>query len=233
MGDMWTGPQADCGRYLSDQGLNIAYWQPIGYDSSAFPLSRGLNSGLPELRRQIDLHPGPFVIASWSLGSIIHSVWYQQAKAGGPQADRLSDYKGGALFGNPYRMGGDWAPKAGPGAVPDPGGAGIGGVRNNVSIPNSHSYAHRGDLYTCCPGGEVGDDIRIIFDFVLEQWEGAYIDLWEFAISVVKGSLWEWGILGAVIDAISFYGGGTKQHVNYDARQMGALNYLTGIVRSL
>ena len=31
-GDMWTGPQADVARYLSNQGLNLISWQFVGYN---------------------------------------------------------------------------------------------------------------------------------------------------------------------------------------------------------
>jgi len=245
MGDMFIGPQADVGRYLStnpvDHGISAATWQPIGYNSSQFPLSRGLSSGLPELRNQIGLHPGPFLISCWSLGAIITTVWYEQAMAGGPQHERLADFKGCTTFGNPYRQQDNWAPRSGVGAVTNPGGAGIGGPRNNLGEGTNpptpdwwHNYAHPGDMYTACPVSEVGDDIRIVFDFILTQWQGAESDLFAFARDAVKGPLSEsFAVLGAIVDAISFYAGGCRQHVNYDARSMGALNFMAGIAKGL
>lgn len=235
-GDMWAGPQADVGRYLSDRGLNVAYWQPIGYVNNEFPLSRGVDNGLAELRHQLDLHRGPFLFSSWSLGSIIAVEWYKQARAGGPQADRVGDLRGSTTFGNPYRQRGKWAPRAGYGAVGDPGGEGIGGVANNLTDTPGwwHDYAHPGDMYTCCPDGEIGENIRLVFDFVLAQWNGAWWDLWHEAQEWVTGALLQFPpLLWAIIKAITFYGGGTADHMNYDARVTGAMNYMAGIARSV
>lgn len=234
MGDMWQGPQADTGRYLSNQGLNLAFWQPIGYNSSGFPLSGPRERGLAEFRYQLDQHPGPFLVSSWSLGSLLFVDWYKEALAGGKQADRIKDLKGATTFGNPYREAGKWAPKTGVGSVPDPGGAGIGGLEKNmINTPDWwHDYAHRRDLYTCCPSGEIGEDIHTIYHFVLNQWTGAIVDIWDFARDICTSPLnTMWSVLWAVIDAIIFYGGGTKEHVNYDPHP--SMNFLAGIARSI
>ena len=234
LGDMWQGPQAETGRHLSNQGLNIAYWQPIGYEAGRFPLSGGVSSGLEALRVQMNLHGEPFVMSAWSEGAIIQVLAYQAMQRGEPGWPSISNFKGATTFGNPYRQGGKYAPRKGVGAVTDPGGAGIGGPRNNlVGTPdNWHDYAHAGDMYCCCPTDQVGDDIRIIFDFVLTQWSGALLDLWDFAQSLkddmLGGSM---ALVWAIVKAIAFYGGGTAEHTNYDPRP--SMNYLAGIVRSL
>lgn len=234
MGDMWAGPQADTGRHLSNQGLNLAYWQPIGYECTKFPLSLGVDSGLAELRHQIDVHPGPFLFSAWSEGAIITTLWYVQARAAGPQANRLKDLRGATTFGNPYREAHTWAPKTGPGSVPDPGGSGIGGTRNNmVGTPDWwHNYAHPGDLYCCTPDNEIGEAVRIIFDFVLTQWNGAIADLMTFVFGLQRHTIQQLGgLVGAISIAIAFYGSQTREHVNYDPTP--SKNYLAGIARTI
>jgi len=234
MGDMWAGPQADTGRYLSD--LKLAYWQPIGYDAGSFPLSGGVASGLAELKRQMSLHPGLFVVSCWSEGAIIWVLAFEAIRRGDPGWPSLSNFKGCTTFGNPYREEHSYAPKTGPGAVPDPGGAGIGGPRNNLkgTPSNWHDYAHPGDMYTVCPTdtNSTGNDIRIIFDLVLTQWSGEFQDFFSLAMTLMSGPLKALpGLVGAIIKSITFFGGGTKQHVNYDPSP--SKNYLAGVIRSL
>ena len=238
MGDCWAGPQADTGRYLSDQGTRLAYWQPVAYNAGAFPLGIGAASGLAELQNLFTQHAAEgrtnILMSSWSLGSIVAVEALQHSMRGDVGWPPLSAWKGATTFGNPYREAGSYAPKTGPGAVSDPGGAGIGGPANNLKGTPSwwHDYAHPGDLYAVCPTGPVGDDIRIIFDFVLEKWSGAFSDLWLEAQELVNGPLKAApSVLMAVIQAIAFYGGGTAQHVNYQPN--ASMNYLAGIARTL
>lgn len=233
-GDLWLGPQADVGRYLSNQNLNIAYWQPIGYDNGQFPLGGGARSGLDELHHQLEEHPGPFLTSAWSLGAIVTVELLREMRGGGRNAHRLPDWKCATTFGNPYRQADHWSPQSGIGAVPNPGGAGIGGPRYNLTDSPEWwlDYAHTGDMYTCCDTGPRGDDQRIIFDIVLEKWSGFTLDLWEECMEVVSKPLQAApSILWAIIEAIIFYGGGTKQHVNYDATALGALNYSSAVAR--
>ncbi len=240
MGDMWAGPQADTGRYLSNQGINAAWWQPIGYESNKFPLSGGVASGLAELQHQMQVHPGPFLVSCWSEGAIIWVLAYEQIRKGSPGWPALSDFKGATTFGNPYREAGSYAPHTGVAAVTDPGGAGIGGPRNNLTgTPGQavwRDYAHPGDLYTVCPTDTdgIGNDIRIIFDLVLTQWDGAFHDFFALVMGLLTGPLKELpGLVGAIIKAITFFGGHTAQHVNYDARACGAMNFMAAIARSI
>jgi hypothetical protein len=229
---MWAGPQADVGRWLEGQG--VAQWQPVGYNCAAFPLSTGVGDGLREIKRLIrEEYPGrPFMVASWSEGAIIYCELLEAMRHGDMQ-DVYASCWGAVTFGNPYREAGSWAPKSGVGAVPDPGGAGIGGLRNNTrNTPTWQAdYAHTGDIYTCCDTGPTGDDMRIIFDFVLTQWSGAIQDLWiegqELAEQPGQAVM---SIIDAVTKAIAFYGGQQRPHQDYDPRP--AMNYLTGIARS-
>ena len=64
---VWNaGPQFEVGQHLSgnpvDNGLGLAYLQPIGYNCSQFPLNLGVTSGLAELENQRQQHPGPYFI---------------------------------------------------------------------------------------------------------------------------------------------------------------------------
>lgn len=235
MGDMWSGPQAEVAKQLSDQKL--AYWQPIGYNAGAFPLSVGASSGLAELKHQRALHPGPYVITAWSLGAIIATLYLKE--------DNSGDCKGGTFYGNPYRAEGQWNPSGNAlGAVGDPGGAGIGGPKNNWRTPDSvHHYVHGPnqpsydkisgvDMYTACPTDERGNLIRIVFDFVLTQWTGAIEDLWAFGEHLIGNGIGEaWAVTQAIIIAITFYAGQCKPHVDYTSYAGAA--YLTGVARAL
>lgn len=237
-GDMWQGPQADTGRHLSNQGLNVAYWQPVGYDSGRFPLSMGQASGLRELQTQMQRHTGAkYLVSSWSLGSIIWVDAFKRIRRGEMGWPPLSDFIGATTFGNPYREQGQWHPHAGGNGYPnhDPGGAGIGGPRNNLDhTPDTWlDFAHADDMYTNCPIDQTGDDIRVIFDFVLTQWTGLMLDLWDFVMTAKNEGAIDmgWHLLGAIVDAITFYGGGTRDHTNYDP--LPSMNYLAGLARAI
>jgi len=254
-GNMWSGPQANTGKALSDQGAHVAYWQPIGYNSGGFPLSVGVNSGLSALQTQFNVHlagqgyPGEqpmknILMSDWSEGSIIATLAYYNSVKGVPGWPSVSMWKARTTFGHPYRQLHKWAPNAafpqfGPDFAPDPGADGIGGTRNNMGEggnPQTPSfqadYAHPGDLYTNCPDDARGNAIRIIFDFVLTQFTGAFEDLWQFVLNLESNVLNEiGGITGAITIAVSFYSSGTAAHVNYDSTD--SINYMLGVARTL
>lgn len=241
-GDMWTGPQADVARYLSNQGLNLAYWQPVGYNCGAFPLSVGVQSGLAEFQRLRQQCPGPYLLSCWSEGAIIGTLAVKAELAAG-----ITDCKGAVAFGNPYRAAGHWNPSGGaPGSVGDPGGAGIGGPNNNwTNSPDWwHNYAHGPnqpsydgkpgvDIYTCCPTDKTGDVMRVIFDFVLTQWNGAIQDLWAFGQGLIANGVFEvLAVINAINMAIAFYCG-DRQQSHQDYSPNAGMNYLAGIARGL
>lgn len=223
---MWDGPPADVGRALGNQGEALYYHQPIGYPSAVFPMGGSIDAGVAELVNQINRHPGRFAICAFSEGAIIACRVLEIIRSG-TLKDRESDLLAGAMFGNPYREAGNWAPRSGAGAVGDPGGEGIGGPGNNTKATPSywHSYAHPGDMYTCCPVGPVGDDMRIVFNFVLEKWSGAVGSVLTEALEWMSTPL-QGGISAfmAAFKAIGFFGSGTREHVNYSPNP--AINYL-------
>lgn len=238
MGDMWLGPQAEVAKHLSD--LGAAYWQPIGYDSSKFPLSIGVSAARAEFRRQRALHPGPYLISAWSEGAIVALLELQAEIGAGNH-----DCKGGVMYGNPYRAAGQWSPSGTAlGAVGDPGGAGVGGPRNNWKTPAFiHHYCHGPnqpsydglpgiDQYTCCSTGEDGNIARIIFDFVLTQWAGAFSDLVAFIEALATNTpMTIVAIIETAVEWIRFFGGQTRPHTNYTSHAGGA--YLAGLAAGL
>lgn len=253
VGNMWQGPQAETGRALSDQGFHLAYFQPIGYNAAAFPLSIGVDSAVAEIKRQFVIHlagegyPGEqpmqhILFSDWSEGSIAATLAYLHSYRGDDGWPPVDMWKGRTTFGNPYRQAHKWAPSKGPFAVPDPGGSGIGGDGNNFGtggLPETpewqRDFAHRLDMYTCCPDDDTGEAIRIVFDFALTQWNtshGLFADLVTFLSGLAEHTLKQLGgLFGAITTAISFYSGGTRDHVNYTPQ--ASIDYLESIARSL
>lgn len=230
MGEIFAGPQWEVAKYLEDQGLAAA--QPIGYNSGAFPLSVGVNSGIAELRNQINQHPGPFLFSCWSEGAMICAAVLEQLRSGDLQ-HRLPDFLGAVAFGNPLREAGDWAPSVGPGAVPDPGGAGIGGPKYNMkNTPRTWAnFANPGDIYACCDTGPVGDDMRLVFNFALTHWDGAIASLWDEARELTQepGTA-ATSIITAVTQAIAFYSGQQRPHQVYDLH--APMNFAVGLIKN-
>jgi hypothetical protein len=239
MGNMWLGPQAEVAQHLSSQGLNLAYWQPIGYESNKFPLSSGVTSGLAELRHQRQLHPGPFLITAWSEGACIATEYLKSD----PQA--LADCKGGVFYGNPYRAAGQWNPSGNAvGAVPDPGGAGVGGPGKNWKTPDSiHHYCHGPnqpsydglpgvDEYTCCDTGISGDIARIFYNFVFSQWTGAFEEIFDIAQDLMtQTGQTLFAAISTAIQWITFFAGQCKPHTDYTS--YAGATYLANLARSL
>lgn len=239
MGDMWTGPQAEVAQHLSNQGLNLADWQPIGYEDNSFPLSGGVASGLAELENQRSQHPGKYVITAWSEGCIISTLYLKAQIAAGN-----TDCLGGTFYGNPYRAAGQWNPSGtAVGSVPDPGGAGVGGPRNNWRTPATiHHYCHGPnqpsydglggvDQYTCCSTGEDGNIARIFFDFVLTQWTGALSDLVAFAEALTTDPpITLLAAVEAAFEWIRFFAGQTGPHTDYTS--YAGATYLAGVCQA-
>lgn len=235
MGNMWFGPQAEVAQHLS--ALGLAYWQPIGYDSGAFPLSTGVSSGLAELRRQRSLHPGPFMITAWSEGACIATEYLK--------TDTSSDLRGGVFYGNPYRAAGQWSPSGNAlGAVRDPGGAGVGGPQKNWRTPDSiHHYCHGPnqpsydglpgiDQYTCCSTGTDGDIARIFYNFVFTQWTGAFTEILTVAEELATNAgVTLFAAIETAIEWIRFFAGQCVPHTDYTS--YAGQQYLANLAHSL
>jgi hypothetical protein len=234
MGNMWLGPQAEVAQHLSNAGL--AYWQPIGYNSSSFPLNTGVAAGLAEYKRQRALHPGKAMITAWSEGACIATLALQQD---------ATDIVGGAFYGNPYRYPGQWNPSGTAlGAVPDPGGAGVGGPAHNWKTPATiHHYCHGPnqpsydgltgvDQYTCCSTGEDGDIARIFYNFVFNNWTGAFAEILTIAEDLAKNAgVTVFAAIETAIEWIRFFAGQAKPHTDYTSYAGAA--YLAGLAQTL
>lgn len=239
MGNMWLGPQAEVAQHLSNQGVNLAYWQPIGFDSSPFPLNKGVANGRAAFREQRQLHPGPCFITAWSEGACIATLELQS------DAQLQAECKGGAFYGNPYRSQGQWNPSGTAlGSVPDPGGAGVGGPANNWRTPDSiHHYCHGPnqpsydgisgvDQYTCCSTGTDGDIARIFYDFVFSKWGGGFQEILLIAEELAKNAgVTLFAAIKTAIEWIEFFGGQCKPHTDYTSHAGAA--YLENLARSL
>lgn len=243
MGNMWLGPQAEVAQHISVKsdmapaGLGLATWWPVGYDSGTFPLSNGIKSGVPELHRLRQLHPGPYVISAWSEGACVATEYL---KAYGTE-----DLKGGTFYGNPYRAEGQWNPSGlALGSVTDPGGAGVGGPEKNWRTPDSiHHYCHGPnqpsyddlsgiDQYTCCSVGIDGDVARIFYNFVFTQWSGAFHEIFAVAEDLSKeAGVTIFAMIKCAVQWVEFLGGQCKPHVNYTSHAGAA--YLENVARSL
>lgn len=238
-GNMWLGPQAEVGHHLSDQDARLAYWQPIGYDSSGIPLSGGVARGRAAFREARRRHPGPCMIAAWSEGAVIATLELQSD----PQL--LRDLRGGAFYGNPYRQQGQWSPSGNAvGSVPDPGGAGVGGPGHNWRTPDSiHHYCHGPnhpsydgiigiDQYTCCSTGVDGDIARIFYNFVFAQYTGAFTEIIAVAEHLVTNvGMTMFMAIKTAISWIEFFAGQTRAHQNYTS--YAGASYLANVARAL
>ena len=146
-GSMWSGYQADLAAYLTDPSLDVLaqflgpeygvkyHWQPIGYDSSPFPMQKGTDLGVREVVRQlIQVYlTEDFVFSLYSMGAIIGGIVLDLLRGvKSPLTARFSDlpdithryagYRGAVAFGNPRREQGHTTTL--PGSI-DPGGHGI------------------------------------------------------------------------------------------------------------
>jgi hypothetical protein len=82
------------------------------------------------------------------------------------------------------------------------------------------------DIYICCPTDETGEVMRIIFDFVLTQWNGAVVDLWTFGQGLIaKGAFDVLAVVNAIHMAIAFYGS-DQQRPHQDYSPNAGMNYL-------
>lgn len=228
----WIGPDADTARAVEDRYL----WQPIGYPAKPVPMGPSIQAAKDELYVQMTKHRNRVerngcAFASYSQGAIaVSETWEQDVK---PEGGRLAwarpFVRKAVTWGNPSRERGKIWPDAGaPMASVD--SQGVTG-RLMVDTPAWwRNYAHRGDLYTDVPIDQSGENRRAIWqiirdgdiargpDSLLRQFlelSGA-IDGTQIAETTA--------MLKAMLDALVFFGGGTKPHINYSTSE--AIAYL-------
>lgn len=209
MGDMWQAMPADTARAVED----LYQWQPVGFNSGAFPLGTGRDDGVRELRRLItEVYPDRrFAFASYSLGAVVAADVFDQLRDGDLQ-HRLGDFIGGVSWGNPRREKGNYA-----GRSFDPGGAGIAGPDNLKNTPQNYlSYANPGDIYTCCPNDDVGENMTMVYNMVMLNWNGSLTGLMTEAAQLLGKPLPEViDIALAVVNGLRFVGQRQAPHTQY------------------
>lgn len=219
--DMWTGPQADVGRAVSD----VYYWQPIGYDSKPVPMAPGVAQARAECGVQLDLHPGPFSAVVYSEGALAFSkfIKYDVLPDGAPYRHRLKDLKKVVAFGNPYRERGVvWDVDGNPAR---PGTQGISDDRLSGTPPWWREIAHHGDIYAENTVDDSGEWKTMVYKIVQGQVIGGPDSLIAQVMELATNPFGEgFAAAMAIVSGIGFAASGTGPHVNYPVQQ--AINYL-------
>lgn len=221
--EMWSGPPATVGRALED----VAFFQPVGFDSAAFPLGVGRDSGVAEVKRLIRQHqadkPGRrFAFFGFSLGAVIADDVFDDLR-GGDLKEFWPFFLGGAKIGDPRREAHKWW-----GGPTDPGGIGIAGTGNLRQTPdNFRSYMYdinRGDIYSNAGinplTGQfdegIAKDMQLIYDFVLLNWQGGLGGLFaEFTELITRLGSTAIDIIMAIVNGIGF-AANQQPHTTYD-----------------
>lgn len=85
--------------------------QPIGYDTTPFPMMRGVGTGVTEVIRQLNMPRGskglnctvlPWAAVAYSMGAIVFMIILMRVLFGDLQQFKAT-YMGSAAFGNPMR----------------------------------------------------------------------------------------------------------------------------------
>ena len=199
------GYPADIARRM----LDLYWWQPVGnYPATAIPMDESANDGEREAARLIGdptITPGPVAMVDYSQGSICGGRVRNRMRAGTLRGQLIA----AASFGNPMRPAGSYA-----GSV-NPGGHGLDPTLETGAEPYCINLAAKGDLYTTCPDGNVGEMERAIFNAVFRRWTGKDSipeQLWEMVtnpipeIAAAGEAIWNGGL---------FVARGTGPHVRY------------------
>lgn len=213
LGDMWTGYPAICGQAMD---VNKCYWQPIGWTNNQVPMTQNIDGGVAALIEQINLHPGTFLFALYSEGEIVGAKALQELQTGSLK-HRMKDFIGAVTFGAPMREAGSRPP-----GCPDPGGRGIARDRT-VNTPDFWwDYADPGDMYTCTPNGDEGDDITACYQAIAQSnLVGGQQTLAKQMVKLLTNLVGNvGGLLKAIIKAIGFFGSGVASHVHYHDREI-------------
>lgn len=227
----WVGPDADTARAVEDRYL----WQPIGYPARAVPMGPSIQAGKDELYVQMTKHRDRIVrygcaLAGYSQGAIVISETWEAMKN---PAHRLAWAAGrvrkAVTWGNPSRERGRvWPDAGGP-----PAGSNRGGVTGHL-IMNTPSwwrdYAHAGDLYTDVLDDESAENRLAIWQVIRDGSIAKGPDSLLRQVLELGGALdgstvaETTAMAKAMLDALTFFGGGTKAHTSYSTTE--AIAYL-------
>ncbi|ALA06544.1 lysin B [Mycobacterium phage Nicholas] len=249
-GSTWDmGYPYDIGELLDKRKC---YHQPVGYDTSPVPMSRGVKTGVEEFIRLLRLHNCqvvPWCFTAYSMGAIVAMTVLMRVLYGDLQEFKAT-YKGSNAFGNPMRQNGHTFPGC---AYSDGEG---------IVLPNAHDTpvehwdftsdkrmvgAKGDDLYSSFakPGSSAdqNENMRAVWDIVNT---GNPLNLGKQVLELVLSPTWHeaQGAFAAAWDAIVFFiAKGTSPHTTYqfikpipgdprDCWQI-ALNHMQDIVASV
>lgn len=229
----WVGPDADAARAVESRYR----WQPTGYPARPFPMGPSIRAGKDELENQINRHRQQIercgmALLGYSQGAIVATELFSEQirPIGGRLRWAYQHLTKACMWGNPCRERGKvWPDLGGP-----PSPHAHGGVTPNLLTETPswwREYAHRGDLYTDVPPDESGENRTAIWQLIRDgdPLRGPDSLLRQFlelggvvkdAHQIVEAT----GMVKAMLDALVFFGQGTKPHVNYSTAE--AVAYL-------
>ncbi|MDG5773969.1 hypothetical protein [Mycolicibacterium fortuitum] len=210
----WVGPDADVARAVEDRYR----WQPVGYRAAPFPMWPSITEGRDELVRLINLFEGDINLIGYSQGAVVvGQVWkHDILPTNGRLHHRLPDVKKVVTFGNPMRELGHYWPDGG-GAPARPTTAGILEDRIEDTPDFWRDYAHAGDIYTDCEMDDEGEYKRAIGKIVMGSnvfggSDSILAQVIELGLRPIPEAI---AAVKALIDAGTFFGSQTRDHVNY------------------
>lgn len=202
------GMPADAARRCED----LYHWQPVGdYPATAVPMNKSADAGERELFRLItdrNITPGPFAMFDYSQGSICGGRIRNRLRDGDLR-DRYRDFMGSASWGNPMRPSGHYAGNQ------DPGGHGIDPTLERGAEAYCLNLAQKGDLYTTCPDGDVGEMERAIFNMVFSRFTGKDSIIEQIGELLSNPTKEGFAAIRAIINGGMFVLRGTGPHVRY------------------
>lgn len=229
----WVGPDADTARAVEDKYR----WQPIGYPARPVPMGPSIKAGRDELYTQFVRHRTQIeeygaALAGYSQGAIvIAETWEQDIKLPGGRLSWAKPHLRKAVtWGNPMRQAGSAWPTAN-GTVPPPSHHGVTGVLMTDTPDWWRDYAHKGDIYTDTPPDESAENRLAIWQAIRDGSLVRGPDSFLRQVLEVTGVVRDasqlaetTGMVKAMLDAIVFFGQGTKPHVTYSPGE--AIAYL-------
>lgn len=229
----WIGPDADTARSVE----NLYRWQPIGYPAQAIPMGPSISAGKVELINQFNLHRPQVqrcgaALAGYSQGGIVVSEVFQEhiRPPEGALHWALPHLSKAVTWGNPCREKGRVWPDAG--GPPSPRHH-QGVTENRLSETPSwwRDYSHLGDLYSSSPDDESGENRTAIWQVIRNgdaiRGPNSLLRQVLELTGVVRDShrvIEATGVFKAMLDALVFFGKGTRPHTNYSTAE--AVNYL-------
>lgn len=219
----WVGPDADTARAVEDLYL----WQPVGYPAKAVPMGPSIAAGKDELVVQMEKHRDRITKhgcawAGYSQGALIISEsWTLDVLPGNGRLNwALPHLRKAVTWGNPMRQRGSVRRDAGAPPSP-PANGGVTGILMEAP-PWWVDFAHAGDLYADVPPDESGENRTAIWQLIRngDVLSGPNSILRQFlelgGISKDGDQVSEGiGMVKAMLDALVFFGSGTKPHINY------------------